>query len=385
MQPVKAYKYKLRTNAKFVAGCSATLNVCRELYNAALQERRDAWQINRLSINYHAQAIQLPQIKQVREDVGEVHSQVLQDALRRVKKAFDAFFRRCRNGETPGYPRYKPASRYDSFTYPQSGFRLEGDKIHLSRIGSCRVRLSRPIEGTIKTCTIKREADGWYVVFAVEENQCPFFPKTGEAVGLDVGIENFATLSTGRTVENPEFLRGSEGELKTAQRKVSRRRKGSKRRRKAVNLLAKKHQEIARGRADFHHKTALNIVREFDAIAVEDLNVRGMVRNHHLAKSISDAGWSQFILILTSKAESAGRKVIKVNPSYTSQDCSRCGHRNRIRLATRIYRCSKCDLVIHRDRNGALNVKGRAGLSGMVPVGESREPRISTYNAALGV
>jgi len=385
MRAVKAYKYKLKTNPKFVAACSATLDVCRELYNAALQERRDAYQINRLSINYHAQAVQLPQIKQVRRDVGEVHSQVLQDTLRRVDKTFDAFFRRCQNGETPGYPRFKPASRYDSFTYPQSGFRLEGDKLHLSKIGSCRVRLSRPIEGTIKTCSIKRDVDGWYVVFAVEENQCRFFPLSGETVGVDVGIENFATLSTGEAVENPEFLRESEAELKTAQRKVSRRKKGSKRRGKAVKLLQKKHQKIRRQRGDFHHKTAFKVVREFDAIAVEDLNIKGMVKNHHLAKSISDAGWSQFILILTSKAESAGRVVIKVNPSYTSQDCSRCGHRNRITLATRIYRCSRCDLVIHRDRNGALNVKGRAGLSGMVPDGESCEPRISTYNAALGV
>jgi putative transposase len=382
---VKAYKYKLKTNAKFVAGLSATLDICRELYNAALQERRDAYRTNGLSINYHAQAAQLPQIKQVREDVGEVHSQVLQDALRRVDKAFDAFFRRCRNGEKPGYPRFKPAAGYDSFTYPQSGFRLEGDKIHLSKIGSCRVRLSRPIEGTIKTCMIKREADDWYVVFAVEENQCRFFPKTGETVGLDVGIENFATLSTGEAVENPEFFRESEAELKTAQRKVSRRKKGSKRRGKAVRLLGKKHQRVRRQRADFHHKTAFKVVREFDAIAVEDLNIKGMVKNHHLAKSISDAGWSQFILILTSKAESAGRVVIKVNPCYTSQDCSRCGHRNQIKLATRIYRCWRCGLVIHRDRNGALNVKGRAGLSGMVPDGESCEPRISTYNTALGV
>jgi putative transposase len=371
MRAVKAYKYKLKTNAKFVAACSATLDICRELYNAALQERRDAYQINRLSINYHAQAVQLPQIKQVRRDVGEVHSQVLQDTLRRVDKTFDAFFRRCQNGETPGYPRFKPASRYDSFTYPQSGFRLEGDKLHLSKIGSCRVRLSRPIEGTIKTCMIKRDVDGWYVAFAVEENQCRFFPLSGETVGIDVGIENFATLSTGEAVENPEFLRESEAELKTAQRKVSRRKKGSKRRGKAVKLLQKKHQKIRRQRGDFHHKTAFKVVREFDAIAVEDLNIKGMVKNHHLAKSISDAGWSQFILILTSKAESAGRVVIKVNPSYTSQDCSRCGHRNRITLATRSYRCSRCGLVIHRDRNGALNVKGRAGLSGMVPDGES--------------
>src|SRR5262245_23291540 len=368
--------------AKFEAACGATLNVCRELYNAAIQERRDAYRINGVSVNYHAQAIQLPQIKKVRDDLGAVYSQVLQDTLRRVDKAFDAFFRRVRNGETPGYPRFKTASRFDSSTYPQSGFRLEGDKLHLSKIGSCRIRLSRPVEGTIKTCMIKREPDGWYVIFAVEENQCRFFPKTGDAVGIDVGIENFATLSTGEVVENPKHYRRGERELKTAQRTVSRRpNKRSNRRRKAVTSLAKKHQKIQRQRADFHHKTALNLIQEFDAITVEDLNVRGMVKNHHLAKSISDAGWSQFILILTSKAEEAGRKVIKVNPSYTSQDCSQCGHRVRKTLATREHRCDKCGFVAHRDHNSAIAIKGRAGLSGMVPLQESREPRISTYTA----
>jgi putative transposase len=131
---------------------------------------------------------------------------------------------------------------------------------------------------------------------------------------------------------------------------------------------------------DFHHKTALKIVREFDAIAVEDLNVKGMVKNHHLAKSIGDAGWNQFVLILTSKAEEAGREVIKVNPTYTTQDCSKCGHRERKTLATREHRCVNCGFIAHRDHNAALNIKGRAGLSGMVPVGESREPRISTYS-----
>jgi putative transposase len=382
MQEVKADKYKLKPNAKFEAACSATLGISRELYNAALQERRDAYKINGLSINYHAQAIQLPPIKKVREDVGAVYSQVLQDTLRRVDKAFDAFFRRLKNGKTPGYPRFRSASRFDSFTYPQSGFRLEGDKLHLSKIGSCRVRLSRPVEGTIKTCTIKREADGWYVVFAVEENQSRFFPKTGDTVGIDVGIENFATLSTGEVVENPQFLRESERELKTAQRRVSRRpNKKSNRRRKAVELLAKKHQKIQRQRADFHHKTALRIVREFDAIAVEDLNVKGMVKNHHLAKSVSDAGWSQFTSILMNKAEEAGRQVVKVNPSYTSQDCSQCGHRVRKTLATREHRCVNCGFVAHRDHNAALNIRERgARASGMVPVGESREPRISTYS-----
>jgi len=367
MREVKAYKYKLKTNPKFEAACVATLNLCRELYNAALQERRDAYKINGLSINYHAQAAQLPQIKQIREDVGAVYSQVLQDTLRRADKTFDAFFRRVKNGETPGYPRFKSATRFDSFTYPQSGFRLEGDKLHLSKIGSCRVRLSRPIAGTIKTCSIKREVDGWYVIFAVEENQSRFFPKTGDAVGIDVGIENFAALSTGEAVENPKFLRESERELKTAQRTVSRRpNKRSNRRRKAVKLLQKRHQKIQRRRADFHHKTALNIVREFDAIAVEDLNVKGMVKNHHLAKSISDAGWSQFTSILTNKAESAGRRVIKVNPSYTSQDCSQCGHRVRKTLATREHRCVNCGFVAHRDHNAAINIHQRgARASGM--------------------
>jgi transposase len=185
---MKAYKYKLKTNAKFVAGCSATLDVCRELYNAAIQERRDAYRMNGVSINYHIQAGQLPQIKRVREDVGEVYSQVLQDTLRRVDKAFGAFFRRVKNGEKPGYPRYKPAIRFHSISYPQSGFRLEGDKLYLSKIGSCRGRISRPLEGTIKTCMIRREVDGWYVIFAVEENQCCFFPRTGRPSALMLGL-----------------------------------------------------------------------------------------------------------------------------------------------------------------------------------------------------
>jgi putative transposase len=387
MQRVKCYKFKFRHNAKFEAACNLTLDLCRELYNSALQERRDAYQINFVSINYHAQAIQLPEIKEIREDVGGVYSQVLQDVLRRVEKAFAGFFRRVKEGKAPGYPRFKPASRYDSFTYPQSGFRLAGDRLHLSKIGSCRIHLSRPIEGTIKTCTIKREVECWYVSFAVEENQCRFYPKTGERVGIDVGIENFATLSTGEAISNPKYLRESERELKTAQRRVARRsNRRSKRRGKAVKLLAKKHQKIARQRADFHHKTALKIVQEFDRIAVEDLNVKGMVKNHHLAKGISDAGWGQFTLILTSKAESAGREAIKVNPSYTSQDCSKCGARVRKTLATREHRCISCGLVLHRDHNAARNIEKRGALaSGMVPDGESCEPRIPHYNAALGV
>ena len=219
---MKAYKFKIRMNTKFQAGCTQSLDICRELYNAGLQERHDAWKINQTSINYHKQALQLPAIKQVREDVANVYSQVLQDTLQRLGKTFDAFFQRVKHGGTPGFPRFKGKAFFSSFCYPQSGFRLEGDKLYLSKIGSCRVRLSRPVEGTIKTCTIKREADGWFVIFTVEENQSRWFPKTGDVAGVDVGIENFATLSTGEVIENPKLLRQAERRVQTAQRQVSR-------------------------------------------------------------------------------------------------------------------------------------------------------------------
>ena len=344
--------------------------MCRELYNAALQERRDAWAINRVSVNYATQCAQLVEIKEVRPDLNGVHSQVLQQTLRKLQRAFEGFFRRVKSGETPGYPRFKGRDRFDSFCYPQAGFRLDGDKLHLSKIGSCRVRLSRPVEGTIRTCTIKREADGWYVIFAVEENQCRFLPKTGDSVGVDVGLENFATLSTGEVIENPRHLRRAERRLKTAQRKVSRRtNKRSNRRRKAVTLLRKQHQKIVRQRQDFQHKTALRLIREFDSVAVEDLNIKGLVKNHHLARSISDVAWRAFFQILTSKAAEAGRQVVKVSPQFTSQDCHACGARVRKTLAVREHRCIACGFVAHRDHNAALNIQRRG-----TPFGESGRP-----------
>jgi putative transposase len=357
---VKAYKFKVRTSKRISQRLEEALNVCRELYNAALQERRDAWKLNRVSLNYHTQRAQLPEIKPLRPDLDALYSQVVQDVLRRLSKTFDAFFRRVKQGETPGYPRFKGKTRYESFTYPQSGFRLEGDKLHLAKIGSVRLRLSRPVEGKIKTCTIKRQADGWFAIFAVEENQCRYIPKSGDSIGIDVGIENFATLSTGEVIDNPQYLRQAERELKIAQRKVSKKKRGGSNRRKAIRILAHKHLKVVNQRKDFFHKASLNLIREFDGIAVEDLNIVGMVKNHHLAKSISDASWGTFLLILTSKAENAGRQVWKVPAQYTSQDCSRCGNRVKKSLAVREHRCIQCGLVLHRDHNAAINVLARS-------------------------
>lgn len=380
---MKAYRYKLKPSARIIGVFECWLALLCELYNGALQERRDAYKINHLSISYKIQANQLPDIKKDRPEFSRIYSQVSQNALKRVELAFDNFFTRIKNGQKPGYPRFRSRLRYDSFTYPQSGFILKGNRLHLSKIGKIPVHLSRPIEGEIKTCTIKREVDGWYVILAAEEQKKESAPAPKESVGMDVGIENFATLSDDEAapIENPKYFHQAEKDLKTAQRRVSRRIKRSKRRKKAIQLLAKKHLKIKRQRHDFHFKEAGKLVNQYQSIKVEDLNIKGMVRNHHLAKSISDAGWGQFISILIFKAEETGREVIKVNPSYTSQDCSRCGHRNQITLATRIYRCSKCDLVIHRDRNGAKNInqKGRAGPSGRGKDTSPNEPR--TYRA----
>lgn len=353
------------------------LSICSEIYNASLQERRDAWHISQRNISFYDQVNQLPAIRQDREDVASLYAMVLEDPLARVKKAFDGFFRRVKRGKKAGYPRFKSWRKYDSFTYRREGFKLVGDRLTLSKLGTCRLRLSRPVEGKIKTATIKRETDGWYAVFVVAENQSRWFPRTGDSVGVDVGIENFATLSTGEVIENPHYLRTAECRLKTSQRAVSRKKRGGGNKHKAVRLLAKQYQTVQRQRLDFFHKTSLQLVREFDSVTFEDLNIVGMVKNHSLAKSISDVGWGTFILIHQGKAVNAGRDVVKVPARYTSQDCSRCGNRVRKSLAVREHRCVECGLVLHRDHNAAINILARSEPLVMGSNSVPNDPRIA--------
>jgi putative transposase len=340
------------------------LRLCRHVYNAAVGERREAWRMRGVSVTYYQQKAELPGIKETMPEYAEVNAQVLQDVVLRVDRAFQAFFQRMREGQTPGYPRFQGKGRYNSFTYPQvgdhGGARLDNGFLVLSKIGRIAARWSRPLEGTPKTVTISREADGWYACFSCTDVPIQPLPPTGQETGIDLGIEAFATLSNGARILHPGWYRKAERALKTAQRRVSRRKKGSNRRRKAVKLLARAHQKVRRARQDFHYKTALLLVRANDVIYHEDLQTASMIKNHHLAKSISDAGWSQFLGILSFKAACAGRRVVKVPPAYTSQMCSGCGVEIAKGLSVRWHRCPECGTSLHRDHNAARNIE-RAG------------------------
>jgi len=358
----KTYRYKLHPTPQHERVLKRVLMLCRHVYNAALQERREAWQKCGVSVTYYQQKAELPGVKEAMPEYGEVHSQVLQDVVLLVVRAFQAFFQRIGEGQAPGYPRFHGRDRYNSFTYPQfeNGARLDNGFLVLSKIGRIAMRWSRPLEGTPKTVTISKEADGWYVCISCTDVPVMPLPPTGQETGVDLGIEAFATLSDGTRIFSPGWYRKAERALKTAQRRVTRRKRGSNRRRKAVTLLAKAHQRVRRQRQDFHHKTALNLVRENDAIYHEELQVRNMVKNHHLAKSISDAGWSAFLTILSYKAACAGRRVIGVNPAFTSQRCSGCGVMVAKGLSVRWHACPECGTSLHRDHNAARNIE-RAG------------------------
>jgi putative transposase len=362
----KTHKYKLKPTPEQERALDRTLRLCRQVYNAAIGERREAWRKCGVSVSYYQQKAELPDIKAAMAEYSEVNSQVLQDVVQRVDRAFQAFFRRMKAGETPGYPRFQGRDRYNSFTYPQVGehgrARLDNGFLVLSKIGRIAVRWSRPLEGTPKTVTISREADGWYVCCSCADVPMHPLPPPGQETGIDLGLEAFATLSDGTRIFNPGWYRSAERALKTAQRMVSRRKKGSNRRRKAIKLLAKAHQKVKRQRQDFHHKTALALVRANDVLYHEDLQTANMVKNHHLAKSIADAGWSQFLSILSFKAACAGRSVVAVSPAFTSQVCSGCGVIVSKGLSVRWHSCSDCGASLHRDHNAAKNIE-RLGQS----------------------
>ena len=293
---------------------------------------------------------------------GQVHSHILQVVVVDLDQSFQAFFRRLEAGEAPGYPRFKGSNRFDSFGLKEygNGFKIDGRRLKISGIGRVRVRWHRPIEGKIKTVRIRRQAGKWYACFACEVSEQDL-AATGKAVGVDVGIHHLLATSENEVVENPRWYQEEQRKLRVVQRRVARRKMGGSNRRKAVLDMQGQQLHIANSRKDYLEKLSHHLITNYDVIALEDLQIQGMVRNHHLSKSILDAGWGYLKMRLVSKAVDAGREVIFVNPAYTSKSCSSCGAGfENLTLADRWVDCS-CGLSLDRDVNAACNILKRAG------------------------
>jgi putative transposase len=352
----KAYQYRLCPTPAQIVALDLVLWRCRELYNACLEERIEAHKHGQ-SVNLYSQKRQLPGIKEVRPEYKDIDAQVLQDVTARVDRAFQHLYRRKKAGLKGGFPRFRGRDRYDSFTHSQTGWTLVDGRLVLRGVGSLKVRWSRELAGMVKTVTIRRDADQWYVSFSCVVDLPDVVPDTlRPEVGIDVGLEHFATLSTGEHIANPRHFRKGQAVLTRRSQALSRTKRGSRRRRKAKLLVAKAHRKVRNQRRDFHHKTARALVDNHSLIAVEDLRIANMVRNHALALSISDAGWGQFLTILSSKAAGAGCTVIAVNPAGTSQRCSGCGMKVPKPLSERWHLCEHCGCSLQRDVNAARNI-----------------------------
>jgi putative transposase len=378
----------------------ACLDSHRELYNAALQERRDAYERvvrgspgfysprrPKAPVCYRTQSAQLTEIREVRPEMAAWSFSSQQATLRRLNRAFGAFFARVRAGEEPGYPRFKSAHRFDSVEWPSDGdgcrWQPETSRVYLRGIGHVKVTVHRQVEGRVKTIQVKRQGRKWLLVLSCDDVAAKPLEPTGRAVGLDVGINVFAATTDPAFAEeglvgNPRWARTGAERLTRAQHKLAAKKRGSANRRAAAETVAARHHKIANQRADFHHKTARALVGRYDLIVIEKLKIDNMIRSAKgtverpgtnvaaksgLNRSIADAGWGAFVSILKGKAEEAGRSVIDdVNPANTSQTCHRCGHvdaGNRHGIA---FRCLNCGHRDHADVNAARNIL-RAGLA----------------------
>jgi putative transposase len=376
----RAYKFRAYPTQRQEQRARALLDAHRHLYNAALEERREAWR-HGVTIRYGDQSAQLAEIRRADPD-GQGHWSFTsqQQTLRRLDRAFQGFFQRVRAGRRAGYPRFKTAARWDSVdSVDGDGARwrdMEGRwaAAYFQGVGQMKVKAHRLVVGRVKTLRLKREARRWYVIVVAEQQPLPL-PATGREIGLDVGVARFAATSDGQVVANPRFLAAIAGELSAAQRGIAGCQPGSGNRRRAKRKLAKLHRTLVNQRRDFHHQTARKLIDTCDVIAVEDLAITNMTRSASgtvqapgrnvaakagLNRSILDAGWGQFLAILLAKAEGAGRRVVKVNPRDTSITCCLCGARcARPRQDTVV-----CPVHggMDADLNGACNILTRAGL-----------------------
>ncbi len=359
----KTYKYRIYPTKAQKTKLNTILEECRWLWNHFLELTKTAWEERQESLNWYDLNRMLPSLKNNRPELKKVHSQTLQDVGIRLDKAFKAFFRRIKQGkENPGYPHFKAEGSLKSFTYSQSGFKLiSEEKIYLSKVGEIKINLHRPVISEIKQCIVKQSnTEKWFVCLVVNVEPSSF-KKSQKAIGIDMGLSSFATLSDGTKIENPRFFRKEEKALTKAQRKLSALEKDNSEYRKKKKIVAHIHQRIANKRTDFAHKLSRKWVNSFGIIVFEKLNIKQMQRNHCLAKSISDAAWNQLIEYTAYKAKNAGLACVLVDPKNTSKTCSRCGILVEKTLADRLHSCPKCGLKMDRDKNAAINIL-RLGL-----------------------
>jgi putative transposase len=405
---ITAYQYRLRPTKQQMIEIDRWLSMLCAQYNYLLADRFDWWERNRNPINacplvchlpelrdnpdYYSQKKTLPNLKKTHPWYAEIYSQVLQDVVKRmrdfggnyssqnslVKVTFDRFLKGDSNGKRSGRARFKQRNRYRTFLYPQikEGC-LTGNLINLSMFGKVKVILHRPLPDgfKIKTVSITKKADGYYATLILQDDTVPSIkPDLNKAsfgrnpsprkcrpesiTGIDVGLKEFLKTAQNETVAIPQHYRKAQKRLRVIQKRVSRRKKGSNRRLKAIKQLGKQHKKVADKRKDFHFKTANNLLRKYDVIAYEDLNVKGLARTH-LAKSVHDAGWSSFLPILQTKAENAGLLTIAVSAYNTSQNCSSCGVKVPKELHERWHSCA-CGCELGRDHNAAIIIKHRA-------------------------
>lgn len=376
----KTFQYKAIVSKTTAAYAEQQLWRCQQLYNLCLEQRIIVYNQHKKTLTVFDQSKQLPELKSACPEFKAVGSQVLQDVVERVGKAFAGFFSRLKTKKgKAGFPRFKALNRYDSFTLKQAGWNLEGKHLHIKGIGTFKLRLSRPIEGTIKTVTIKRTSWGdWYVGFSCDQVPNKVYPDPEkERTGLDVGIEYACTDSDPESnpFENPRYYLKSQKKLRKQQRKISRAKKGSNGRKKAVKQVAKSHAKIARQRKDFAHKCSRHYILRYSEIYIENLQIANMLKNPCLAKHIADASWGMFFQFLIYKAEEAGRKVVKVPPQGSSQECSKCQSIVPKTLSVRIHSCPECGLIVPRDKNSAHIIEKRDGVIVTPKVGSVRPLR----------
>ncbi len=377
------YIYRLRPTKNQQAIIENWLGLLKCQYNYRLAERFNWWEQNRSPVNscplichlpklkdkpsYYQQKADLLETKELFPEYKTIHSQVLQDCIKRVELAFSRFLKGDKDGKRSGRPRFKNWRRYRSFTYPQMKQDcFEGNRINLPKIGKVKIILHRPIPDgfKIKTAQIIRKADGYYVALSLEDKAVPDFtpdikPSLKNTLGIDMGLKDFLVDDQGSAIPIPQYYRKSQSRLRSIQKQVSRRQKGSNRWKKAVAKLGKQHKKVVDKRQDFHHKTANYLLTKAEVIAHEDLNIKGLAKTR-LAKSINDAAWGNFLNILAFKAEKAGLLTVKVNPRNTTIDCSSCGQAIPKTLKDRWHCCCYCGLLLPRDWNAAINIKYRA-------------------------